>query len=176
MVTISEILKMVVESLPPITIGSNDYTINFFDGVLDDAKEQMNTYKKVNEMPYPCIWLIREFDQLEEDNRVQFTNLVLIALIDTENSYQTPERLDDRINPYLIPIIDDLVKGLRLSGVYVDNKRIRKLTSLNSASSGVNSNNSKANSRIFADYLDGARVTINASYSIDLKTVCYEFR
>lgn len=182
MVTIAEILKNVIEGFPPLVIGSKSLTIRFFDGVLDDVKEQINTYKKVNSMPYPCIWLIRDFAQLEESNRVTITNLQLIALIDTENSYQTPERLENRINPYLVPIANDVIKGLKLSGVYVSNVNKTKLTFLGNPNAGVPSTNSSTNARttttkkLFADYMDGLKISINVSYDFNLNTVCYEFR
>lgn len=176
MVTISEIIENVVDSLPQVTIGTNNYTIRFFEGILDDVKEQINTYKKINEMPYPCVWLIHDFQYLEELNRYSFTNLTLYFLIDTEGSFQAPERLETRINPYLIPIKDQLIRGLKLSGVFVSNVRPKKLTFLGNPNAGVSTNNSKTNSRIFADYLDGLQLIIDISYEFNLKLTCYEFR
>lgn len=173
MVTISEILRTIVQNLDPITIGEKEFTIQFFEGVLDDAKEQMNTYKKANIMPYPCIWLIRDFPELDQSNRITVTGLQLIFLIDTENSLQAPERLDNTINPYLIPLKDDVITELQKAGCYIENKTFTKLTFLGNQNANIPSNNSKSNSRIFADYLDGLKLVVNLSYQKQLNLVCY---
>lgn len=176
-VDFGEILRTVVESLPPVTIGSKDYAVQFFEGILDDAKEQMNTYKENNIMPYPAVWLLRDYDESETGSVITLSNIQLILLIDTEGSYQAPERLETRIDPYLLPLKNNVIRGLMLAGVLVTSPRIlRKLTFLGSANTGTTSNNSNTNSRIFSDYLDGLKVTINASFYKTLNLNCYGFR
>lgn len=173
MVTISEILRTVITSLEPIVIGENSYTVQFYEGILSDAKEQMNTYKKANLMPYPCVWLIRDFPELDQNNRITVTGLQLIFLIDTQNSYQAPERLDNTINPYLIPLKDNVINGLQSAGCYIENKVFTKLTHLGNQNANIQAANSKTNSKIFADYLDGLKLVINLSYQKQLNLVCY---
>lgn len=177
MVDFGQILRIVVESLPPVLIGSKEFTVQFFEGILDDAKEQMNTYKKVNLMPYPAVWLIRDYDESQTGNLISLSGIQIIMLIDTEGSYQAPERIDSRIDPYLLPLKNKVIRGLMRSGVFVQNPKVyRKLSFLGSSSTGTNSGNAQGNSRIFADYLDGLKLTIDVSYYSTLNLNCYGFR
>lgn len=181
MVTLSEIFNTVVDSLPVVTIGGNDYKVNFFEGILSDVKEQMNNYKKVNSGVYPCIWLLRDLSSEVATHRINNTGLTVAFLIDTESSYQTPERLNNRINPVLLPIVDNLIKGLKRAGVFITPYQLRELTHLGNpnaeiTSSNVSTNSNKNTSKIFADWLDGVKIDINTSYEKTLKLTCYEYR
>ena len=128
-------------------------------------------------MPYPAVWLIRDYDESETGAMITLSGIQLIILIDTEGSYQAPERLKNRINPYLLPLKNQIIRGLRLSGVFVTDPRVhRKLTYLGSSNTGTSSNNSQTNARIFADYLDGLKLVINVSFYKTLNLKCYGFR
>lgn len=173
MVDIGEILNVCVSKLDPININGTDYPVQFFEGILSDAKEQMNTYKSNNEMPYPAIWLIRDFDENENVLTNDITALKLVLLIDTEGSYRAPERLENRINPYLQPLKNSILKELKKAGVFCGLPTVRKLTFLGNPNAGIASNNPTTNSKIFSDYLDGLQITFDVSYLITLNLDCY---
>lgn len=181
MVTLSEIFITVVDSLPLVNIGGTDYKVNFFEGILSDVKEQMNNYKKINSGVYPCIWLLRDFSYQVTTNRINNTGLTLVFLIDTESSYQTPERLNNRINPVLLPIVDNCIRGLKRAGVYISPYDVKDLTSLGNPNADITTGTSNqarqaASNKVFADWLDGVKVDINTSYEKTLKLTCYEYR
>lgn len=175
MVAIHDILKIIVNSLPPLDIEGTEYPIYFFDGILDDAKEQINKRKAAGLFPYPCVWLLRDFMEVKDKNRVKINSLRINLLIDTKNDYQTPERLQTRIDPYLILVKKQLVNGLKKAGVLVETESTTRLTFLGSPSTDAASKNTRINSRIFGDYLDGVQLLTNVSYQCDLKLTCYEY-
>lgn len=173
MVKIGDIVQTCVSKLDPVSINGVAYPVQFFQGVLSDVNEQINAYKAGNLKPYPAVWLLRDLKQIENASTVTINQFTLVLILDTEGSYRAPERLKNRIDPYLTPLKDALIKQLKLAGVFCSRPEVWDLTFLGNPNAAISAKNPQGNSKLFSDYLDGIKIVFNVSYQINLNLECY---
>ena len=115
---LDEIMETVVNSLDPVVVDGVEYKTKFYQGYITDFNAQTS-----NEMAWPCIWLLRDFDKDNQNAWTFYNNISVWALNTGDNTMFDPDSLNNNIRPILKPIVDDFIKKMSLAGVWIESDR-----------------------------------------------------
>ena len=115
MITFEESLGKLIQLLPDVTIGGNDYSIKYNWG----TQEVLNKYLITNkENSYPLIWLIVGRDSNDIYNKNIRRNARIVIATRSMNKEEFNEfQFQTYYKEILYPIQINLIKALRRSGI-----------------------------------------------------------
>ena len=114
MITFEESLGKIVQLLPNVTIGVNNYPINYNWG----TQELLNKYLILNkENSYPLVWLVVGRDSNDINNKNISRNARIVIATRSMNKEEFNEfQFQTYYKEILYPVQMNLIKALRMSG------------------------------------------------------------
>lgn len=115
MITFEESLGKIVQLLPNVTIGVNNYPINYNWG----TQELLNKYLILNkENSYPLVWLVVGRDSNDINNKNISRNARIVIATRSMNKEEFNEfQFQTYYKEILYPVQMNLIKALRMSGI-----------------------------------------------------------
>ncbi|QHB38817.1 hypothetical protein HWC89_gp56 [Flavobacterium phage vB_FspS_hemulen6-1] len=115
MITFEESLGKIVQLLPDVTIGANDYSIKYNWG----TQELLNKYLILNkENSYPLVWLVVGRDSNDINNKSISRNARIVIATRSMNKEEFNEfQFQTYYKEILYPVQMNLIKSLRMSGI-----------------------------------------------------------
>lgn len=115
MITFEESLGKIVKLLPNVTIGVNNYPINYNWG----TQELLNKYLILNkENSYPLVWLVVGRDSNDINNKNISRNARIVIATRSMNKEEFNEfQFQTYYKEILYPVQMNLIKALRMSGI-----------------------------------------------------------
>ncbi|QHB38887.1 hypothetical protein HWC92_gp59 [Flavobacterium phage vB_FspS_morran9-1] len=115
MITFEESLGKIVQLLPDVTIGANDYSIKYNWG----TQELLNKYLILNkENSYPLVWLVVGRDSNDINNKSISRNARIVIATRSMNKEEFNEfQFQTYYKEILYPVQMNLIKALRMSGI-----------------------------------------------------------
>jgi len=115
MISFEESLGKLIQLLPVVTIGSNDYSIKYNWG----TEEVLNKYLVANkENSYPLVWLIDGTDRNDTKNKTISRNARIVIATRSMNKEEFNEfQFQTYYKEILYPIQMNLIKVLERSGI-----------------------------------------------------------
>ncbi|QHB39233.1 hypothetical protein sniff91_gp060 [Flavobacterium phage vB_FspS_sniff9-1] len=115
MITFEESLGKIVQLLPDVTIGANDYSIKYNWG----TQELLNKYLILNkENSYPLVWLVVGRDSNDINNKSISRNARIVIATRSMNKEEFNEfQFQTYYKEILHPVQMNLIKSLRMSGI-----------------------------------------------------------
>ena len=115
---IEHILESYFSMLPPHEkeVGGDtvEFPIEFKPG---DEKELIRFLTKMNDNPYPLIWLMTPFEEDHLRTKVVCENLEFVLAVDGNSEETYEQRLVSSYQNILMPLLDNIKKLFSISGV-----------------------------------------------------------
>lgn len=118
MIIVEEVLRILFDQLPEMTIGSGTYKVNYSFGSHKDLLVYMNSQTKAQGgVSYPLIWLETPIERdIRRDGEITVNNMKLILATLSNVNDSNVTRLERTFKPTLIPLYENVIDILKKSG------------------------------------------------------------
>lgn len=158
-IIVEDKLKAIFNYLNPIlSSDATSFNATFKTG---DQKELFAFFKQSkNNSNYPLIWLDMPYEEEHESQRrVKVSNMTLILAVETNTQMLNSERIERTFKPILYPLLDDILRVLRMANTVSINGEYRATKFPNY------SDNTNVEESGFVDIWDAVKLQLDCTFN-----------